>query len=213
MRRRIVGLAVAIFMPAALASAAESGAGKKPLCWVQITPRSGLPSEAYLLSFENGTFTLRHKNKQEYTVAEKDVQAIRFMPAERATKAPKRPRAVEAEGADVAPKSPLRRPFGEARAKLDDKLLRRHEPRFRELKRTGRLGSHIKDLEGKLRDSKDVFVARQIMFELFAAHRVNGRMPEREYWRRLVESIRDPLLRRSPQLRGIPMYGGRPYRR
>jgi hypothetical protein len=211
MARSSIGFGVVAALAATMiVNRPVSGSEKpsKPLCWVQVTPKDGIPAEAYLLRFEDGTFTLRHKNKQEYTIDEKNVVSIRFLPLSAANKPERRPTPDTPDSTrrgDDDPKT-RRGPFADARTRWEE----HQRKRLKEIRRSGKLGEYIKEREERLRKARNVFDARQTLAELLAAHRANDHMPEHDYWRRLIESIENPQIRRSRMLQNFPPPGPGP---
>jgi hypothetical protein len=210
--------AAVVACPAAQFARAEEGdrprdeRDQHPICMVKVTPIDGPPTECFLLAFEDGTFVLRYRDQSEYRLRQEDVASVKFSPLPRqsATKAEMRDRPPREAPEDRGRADDERR-FGfpapaEMRTRLEE-TLRTLEPMLVALKRSGEIRAYIVDHEGLIRASRDPQSVRDLMLELHLAHRVNGQMPDREYWRALLESIEDPAVRRSPivnLLRGGP---------
>jgi hypothetical protein len=177
----------------------------EPLCRVQITPRIGLPAECLLLAFSEGVYLVRVvENDGEYKLQEDEIQAVKFFPLEERGRVRKPPRRDRDESAAARPDhaTPPGGPFAALRERrhLWEEKLRALEPEFRALKRQGRLDEHMGTIETDLREARTAAAAGEAILALRVAHKVNGRVPDPTYWRRLVGTIADVSVRRSPEV-------------
>ena len=175
---------------AALAGELAPPEKAKPLCRADITPLEGLPSKGLLLiSFEEGVYRVR-TDKEEFEVREADIRAITFhplrkKPPERRGRGPVRPNGGPKRSARNNFLREIMRQRAEARRKLED------------LRRTGRLDAYMSKCREQLASAGSVEGAMKHLFELAQAARVRGTKLGREEWGRLVNSIRDPVVRQS----------------
>jgi hypothetical protein len=189
---------------------------RKPLCQVQITPRTGPPSDrCALLAFEGGAYLVRARDGGEYSVQESDVRTVKFFPLRepREAKRVNRPRKEHRDERPPARRPPPRGPRPDQRGRWWEQRLKSMDARLVRMNREGTLDRYIAEQEQKLRKAKDVLSARQLLAVLAKARRVKIGRPDFAYMRRLIETIEDRNVRESRELRLGPPFGRGGFRR